>query len=51
MNKTKMIALGFVINGIIVQYTLNNEYDYISGLLIGCGVGLKLNRWKSEITT
>ena len=50
MNKTKFIALGLVIIGIIIQYTLKNEYDLISGLLIGCGVGLSFSRWKSKTT-
>ena len=51
MNKTKIIALGLVIIGIIIQYTLKSEYDLISGLLIGCGVGLSLKKWKSKTTS
>lgn len=48
MNKTKILALGLVIIGVIIQYVLKDEYDLISGLLIGCGAGLTFNRWKSK---
>ena len=51
MNKIKIVALGLVLIGVLIQYTLENEYDLISGLLIGCGVGLAFNTWKGKTTT
>ncbi|MGB0982009.1 MAG: hypothetical protein ACPGUH_07910 [Winogradskyella sp.] len=51
MNKTKLIALTVVLLGIFIKYILKNEYDLISGLLVGFGVGLACNTKKSKLNT
>jgi hypothetical protein len=41
MNKIRIIGLVLLIVGIIIQFALENDAtDFISGLLIGGGIGL-----------
>ncbi|WP_161804640.1 MULTISPECIES: hypothetical protein [Lacinutrix] len=41
MNKTRIIGLVLLVIGIIIQFTLENDAtDFISGVLIGIGIGL-----------
>ncbi|MFD0837574.1 hypothetical protein ACFQ0I_17485 [Mariniflexile aquimaris] len=43
MNKIRIIGLVILVIGIIIQFTLENDAtDFISGLLIGAGIGLLL---------
>ncbi len=43
MNKIRIIGLATLVIGIIIQFTLENDAtDFISGLLIGTGLGLFL---------
>ena len=41
MNKARIVGLASIFIGIIIQFTLeNNITDFISGVLIGGGIGL-----------
>ena len=41
MNKIRIIGLVILVIGIIIQFALENDAtDFISGLLIGGGIGL-----------
>ena len=43
MNKIRIIGLAILVVGIIIQFALENDAtDFISGLLIGAGIGLLL---------
>lgn len=43
MNIVRIIGLVILIIGIIIQFTIENEAtDFISGLLVGAGIGLLL---------
>ena len=43
MNKIRIIGLVILVIGIIIQFALENDAtDFISGLLIGAGIGLLL---------
>ena len=44
MYKIRIIGLAILIVGIVVQFTLANDTsDFISGLLIGIGIGLLIS--------
>lgn len=41
MNKVRIIGLLILIAGIIIRFVLRNDtLDFISGLLVGLGIGL-----------
>ena len=43
MNKIRIIGLVILIIGIVIQFTIENDpADFISGILIGIGIGLLL---------
>lgn len=43
MNKIRYIGLAILVVGVIIQFTIDNDaIDFISGLLIGVGIGLLL---------
>ncbi|WP_168731254.1 hypothetical protein [Robertkochia marina] len=43
MNKIRLIGLATLVIGIIIQFTLENDAaDFISGILVGVGIGLFL---------
>jgi hypothetical protein len=43
MNKIRYIGLAILAVGVIIQFTVENEaFDFISGLVIGVGIGLLL---------
>ena len=40
MNKLRIIAIILLASGIIMQFVLENDFtDFISGILIGVGIG------------
>ena len=51
MNKTRIIGLVLLLIGVIVQLTIEHDTtDFISGLLIGIGIGLTITgRFKRRI--
>lgn len=53
MNKTRIIGLVLLLIGVIFQLTIEHDtIDFISGLLIGIGIGLTITgRFKKEINT
>ena len=43
MNKIRIIGLVILVIGIVIQFALENDStDFISGILIGVGIGLLL---------
>lgn len=43
MNKTRIMALVLLIVGLLIKFTVDNDAtDFVSGLLIGIGLGLLL---------
>ena len=50
MNKTRIIGLGILFIGIIIQFILENDFtDFTSGILIGAGIGLLFSGRKPKI--
>jgi hypothetical protein len=44
MNKTRILGIVLMVLGIAIQFILENEViDFLSGLLIGVGIGFLLN--------